>query len=138
MDKTENRKIIFFDGYCNLCNGAVIFIIKREKGDHFRFAPLQDPVKDKILMNHNIQEVKESSIALIKNRKVYYKSDAALIICLYLKGLWPLCFAFKIIPRFFRDAVYDFIANHRYQWFGKKDKCMVPDEAVKGKFLAMD
>jgi predicted DCC family thiol-disulfide oxidoreductase YuxK len=41
-----------------------------------------------------------------------------------------------VIPKFIRDAVYDFIARNRYSWFGKKDQCMIPTAELKSKFLA--
>ncbi|MFK5973514.1 MAG: DCC1-like thiol-disulfide oxidoreductase family protein, partial [Flavobacteriaceae bacterium] len=35
MKNTENKKIILFDGVCNLCNGAIRFVIRQDKKDSF-------------------------------------------------------------------------------------------------------
>ena len=44
MELPEGKKVILFDGVCNLCNGAVNWIIRRDARDTFRFAPLQGEV----------------------------------------------------------------------------------------------
>ena len=36
-----NHPVIFFDGVCNLCNGAVRTVIKLDSKRHFRFSSLQ-------------------------------------------------------------------------------------------------
>lgn len=133
-DLPEGKALILFDGYCNLCNGAVQFILKREKKAHFYFASLSWPVAEPILNSDD--ELKEvDSIVLYDGERVYTKSSAALKIAAHLSGLWPVLTVFWIVPRFLRDPVYNFIARNRYSWFGKKDTCMMPDTEVSQRFL---
>jgi predicted DCC family thiol-disulfide oxidoreductase YuxK len=66
---------------------------------------------------------------------VYSRSTAALRVCKYLKGLWPLCYAFIIVPPFIRNAIYNFIGKNRYKWFGQKEECMIPTPDVRARFL---
>jgi predicted DCC family thiol-disulfide oxidoreductase YuxK len=40
MSSTSRNAVILFDGVCNLCNGAVNFVIDRDRDGYFRFAPL--------------------------------------------------------------------------------------------------
>jgi predicted DCC family thiol-disulfide oxidoreductase YuxK len=47
----KDKKIILFDGVCNLCNSAVLFIIKQDSKDLFRFVALQSELGEKII-NH--------------------------------------------------------------------------------------
>ncbi len=135
MNKQFTHSIILFDGVCNLCNGAVNFVIKRDPGNVFKFAPLQEKQGALLLKTHAIDIQKLDSIVLIENGNVYIKSSAALRIARKMSNLWPLFFVLLIIPRFIRDGVYDFIAKNRYKWFGKKEQCMIPTPGLKEKFL---
>lgn len=131
----EGKHIVLFDGVCNLCNGAVLFIIKRDKKDRFRFAALESDLGKELLARHNIDPSKIDSIVLISGDSAFAKAGAALRIAKHLTGLWPLLYSLVIIPKFIADAVYDFIARNRYKWFGKKDSCMIPTPELKSKFL---
>ena len=133
--KSKNHKIILFDGVCNLCNGAVTYIIKRDKKNVFRFAALQSEIGQQLISKFNIDTSKVDSIILIDGEKHYEKSSAALHIAKNLSGAYPLLFGFMIVPKFIRNAVYDYIAKNRYKWFGKKEICMIPTAELKAKFL---
>ena len=135
MNKQLTHSIILFDGVCNLCNGAVNFVIKRDPGNVFKFTPLQEKQGILLLKKHAIDAQKLDSIVLVENKKVYTKSSAALRIARKLSGLWPLFFVLLIIPSFIRDGVYDFIAKNRYKWFGKKEQCIIPTPGLREKFL---
>lgn len=131
----QSRKVILFDGVCNLCNGAVIFIIKRDNYDVFRFAALQSEPGRKLVAELRIDTSKTDSIILVDGDSYYTKSSAALSIARHLSGGYPLLYAFIILPRFIRDPLYELIANNRYRWFGKKESCMIPTPELKAKFL---
>ena len=131
----KSKKIILFDGVCNLCNGAVIFVIQRDKNDRFRYAALQSEVGRTLAGKHGINTSKTDSIILIEDDRCYTKSSAALRIARYLSGGYPLLYGFMILPKFIRDRLYDVIARNRYQWFGKRENCMVPTPELKAKFL---
>ncbi len=136
MNIPKNKKIILFDGVCNLCNDAVIFIIKHDKNDQFRFASLQSDLGRQLLEERNIDPNYLDSIILIEPGIAWYeKSDAALEISRDLSGFYQGLKIFKILPKGFRDAVYNGIANNRYKWFGKKESCMIPTPELKAKFL---
>jgi len=130
----EGKALVLFDGYCNLCNGAVQFILKRDKKSYFYFASLSWPVAEPIL--NSSEELREvDSIILYEGEKVFTKSSAALKIASKLGGLWPAMNVFWVLPKFLRDPVYNFIARNRYKWFGKKDTCMMPESDVSHRFL---
>jgi predicted DCC family thiol-disulfide oxidoreductase YuxK len=132
---TDNKKIILFDGVCNLCNGSVVFIIKRDKKDVFRFAAIQSEEGQKLVKQYQIDTTKVDSILLLDGKNYYAKSTAALKIARHLKGGYPLLYGFMILPAFFRNWVYDIIARNRYKWFGKKESCMIPTPELKRKFI---
>jgi predicted DCC family thiol-disulfide oxidoreductase YuxK len=133
--KPENKKIILFDGVCNLCSSSVNFVIKRDKRDVFRFAALQEDIGKELVAVHNIDPVKTDSIVFIEHGKAYVKSTAALRASKYLPGAWPLLYGFVIVPRFIRNCVYDIIARNRYKWYGKQESCMIPTPELRSKFL---
>ena len=112
-----------------------MFILKRERGDVFRFASLQSEYAENLLKELGIADDAPDSIILVEGTRYYYRSDAALRIAKSLRHLWPLLYGFIIIPRFIRDPIYDWIARNRYRWFGKRNTCFMPDRGVKHKFL---
>jgi predicted DCC family thiol-disulfide oxidoreductase YuxK len=127
--------IILFDGICNLCNGAVQFVIKRDKKNLFRFASLQSEEAQQILKEHHCSLQRTDSFFLIENGKVFDRSTAALKVVQKLDGLWPLLYGLIVVPPFIRDGVYKIIAKNRYRWFGQKNTCMIPTPENKAKFL---
>lgn len=132
----EGKKIILFDGVCNLCNGSVNFIIKRDKKDLFRYASLQSDIGQQLIKKHGIDTKQLDSILLIDSEtRYYYKSTAALNIARQLSGVYPLLSVFLILPRFLRDWIYDIIAKNRYRWFGKQESCMIPTPELKALFI---
>ncbi len=131
----HKQPIILFDGVCNLCNSAVNFVIKRDKTNLIRFAPLQSETAHQLLADFNIPVAVMKSFIFIENGKAYMQSTAALKVCKHLKGLWPLLYGLIIVPSFIRDGVYKWIAKNRYKWFGKKNECMIPTAELQSKFL---
>jgi len=133
----SEKKIILFDGVCNLCNGAVKFVIKRDKRDLFRYAALQSETGQQLTKERKIDTATVDSIILIEPGVAYFiKSDAALEIAKDLSGAWPLIAIFKWVPGSIRDSIYDWVAKNRYTWFGRQESCMIPTEELQHKFLA--
>lgn len=136
MDLPKNKKIILFDGVCNLCEASVQFVIKHDKKDIFRFVALQSDLGQKIINHIGIQTKKIDSIILyVPDIAYYYKSSAALEIAKNLGGIFHFGTVFRIIPTRLRNVLYDYIAKNRYTWYGKKETCMIPTPELKAKFL---
>ena len=136
IDLPKNKKIILFDGVCNLCNSSVQYVIKHDKKDIFRFVSLQSEVGQKILKHIGISQNSLDSIVLYEPGKAYYlKSNAALQIAKNLGGIFTYSTLFRIIPTSLRDIIYDFVAKNRYKWYGKQNSCMLPTKELRDKFL---
>jgi predicted DCC family thiol-disulfide oxidoreductase YuxK len=131
---TQDHPIIFFDGVCNLCEGSVQFIIKRDPAGQFRFAALQSEVAQRILSQHQVSS-ELRSIVLLDGGTISLESDAVLRIGLRLSGYRTLSQLGLLVPRAVRDLVYRFVAARRYRWFGKQEVCMVPTAELRGRFL---
>ena len=123
--------IILFDGVCNLCSGAVQFILDRDPRGRFRFASLQSGAARRLLGGESLPE----SIVLIEEGKTSRRSTAALRIARRLRFPWPLLYAFIVVPRPLRDFVYNWIARNRYRWFGRRETCLVPAPDLRNRFL---
>ena len=135
-DLPQNKKIILFDGLCNLCNSSVQFLIKRDSKDIFRFVSLQSEPGKELLSKLPIAIQKTDSIILYESEAVFYfKSQAVFQIIKSLGGLFNLLLIFKLLPHSFHDFIYDYIAKNRYHWFGKKEQCLVPTKEIQSKFL---
>ncbi|RTY80154.1 DUF393 domain-containing protein [Flavobacterium sp. LS1P28] len=132
----KDKKIILFDGVCNLCDSAVQVIIKHDTKDIFRFVALQSDLGQKIIKHLGVNTQKTDSIILYQpGFAYYYKSEAALAIAKNLGGLFYFVTIFSIFPTSFNNYIYDYIAVNRYKWFGKKESCMIPTKELEAKFL---
>ena len=127
--------IVLFDGVCNLCHRSVQFIIRQDHQARFKFAPIQSSTGQRLMVDYALDPDDLSSFILIQNDKIYTKSDAWLKIVKTFPGVWSWLYAAIILPRALRDRFYDFIGSHRYQWFGKKESCMVPNADIRSRFL---
>jgi predicted DCC family thiol-disulfide oxidoreductase YuxK len=127
--------IILFDGVCNLCNGAVQYLLKHDKKRAFLFASLQSETGKRILAEHGLPRNQLESIIYVSGNTSLQKSDAILSICKELGGWFKLLTIFSVIPKTIRDSAYDRIATNRYKWFGKQDHCMIPTPELKRRFL---
>ena len=134
MEKAE-ADIILFDGVCNLCNGIVQFIIKRDPKAKFRFTSLQSESGQKFLRKFGLPSDEFDSIVLIQGEQYFMKSTAGLRILKELGGIWKLFYFFRFLPLSFRDFIYDLIAGSRYRMFGKSESCMIPTPELKARFL---
>lgn len=135
-DLPKDKKIILFDGVCNLCNSSVQYVIKHDKGDIFRFASLQSEIGQKILNHIGISRQNIDSIVFYEPGKAYYyKSTAAIEIAKNLGGFFTYGTIFRIIPAGIRNLIYDYVAKNRYKWYGKQESCMIPTPELKSRFL---
>ncbi len=132
----KNKKIILYDGVCNLCDSAVQRIIKHDSKDVFRFVALQSDLGQKIIKHLGIDTQKTDSIILYQpGFAYYYKSEAVLEIAKDLSGLFYFGTLFSTLPTSLNNHIYDYIAKNRYKWYGKKETCLIPTKELQAKFL---
>ncbi len=129
------QPVILFDGVCNLCSGAVQYVIKHDAKKQFLFASLQSNFGQQVLQQYNLSNIDFNSFILLKNGKIYLKSTAALLVAKQLQGAISWLYLFRVVPTFIRNVVYNVIAKNRYKWFGKQDACWLPTPQLKYRFL---
>ena len=126
--------ILLFDGLCNLCSGAVQFLIRIDKKAIIHFAPLESGFAKMRIANGVV--IKTDSVVYVKGKKMYQKSRAIIEVLNDIGGIWKIVNVMLVFPQGLTDRLYDFIAIRRYRWFGKKDRCMVPGPDSAKRFLA--
>jgi predicted DCC family thiol-disulfide oxidoreductase YuxK len=132
----KDKKIILFDGVCNLCESSINFIIEKDKKDIFRFVSLQSNLGLNIIKYLGIDTSMVDSIILYEPGKAYYyKAEAALKIAGNIGGIYSLLSLFSFLPLNLTNSIYDYIAKNRYKWYGKKEACLLPTAELKAKFL---
>ena len=119
----KDKNIILYDGYCNLCNFTLQFILKRDKKRVFKYYPIQSKEAKNLLFDRIAYDNIPDSVILLERGQMYLKSEAFFKILPYLGRGYKLLLVFKILPKKFADIIYDWIASNRYNWFGKKDRC---------------
>ena len=138
-DVRPGHALVLFDGVCNLCNGAVNFIIDRDAEGYFTFAALQSEEAAPVLASFGRPPASlvgaPDSIVLVEGGRLYERSDAALRIARRLGLPWALLYAGMLIPKPLRDALYGWVAANRYRWFGQQDACRLPTPELRARFL---
>lgn len=140
MPESAANPIVLYDGVCGLCNHAVQFLLKRDRRDRFRFASLQSEFAATLLKRHGVDHNDLDTVYAVLNQgeageRLLGKSDAFLQLAKELGGVWSIAGIGRIIPRPVRNMLYDFVARHRYQVFGKHETCMLPEPKHKTKFI---
>jgi predicted DCC family thiol-disulfide oxidoreductase YuxK len=127
-------KIIFFDGYCSLCNGFVDWGLKHDKHQVIQYASLQSRTASQYILDSNLIS-NPQTVIYFREGRFFYESDAILYFLKDLKTIWSFLFYLRFIPSFIRNSVYNFIASHRYTFFKKSETCRLPTTAEKNRIL---
>ena len=131
----QDNPVILFDGVCNLCNGTVDFILRRDPAGRFRFAALQSETGRRLATRAGADPDRLETLLLIRDGRVHRRSGAVLRIAASLGLPWSLFAAFLAIPWFLRDWAYMAIAAIRYPVFGKRPTCRLPTPEEQERFL---
>ena len=123
----KSKIVIYYDGICFVCSSAINALIKMDKNNILYFSPLQSNYAKSSINKKFLKEM--DSVIVRQNEKFFFKSYAAFVVLRELKS--PLRYLFYLVPTFFADFIYDFVAKRRYSWFGKKEECIFPIDNPK-------
>jgi len=137
LNEVGDRYVVIFDGVCNLCNGVVDFIIKRDPKGQFCFTPMQSDLAKELATQYYDDKNTIDTLLLIKNGDVYVRTNAALEIAKDLSGYWALLRMLRLLPRPVRDFLYRIVARNRYSLFGKRKNCRVPTKDLLNRFVGI-
>ena len=150
-----------FDGVCNLCNGWVQFLLKRDASEQFYFAPAQSKTGHQVMSAAGALEFSgelsgESSGGQAETTQVsqdpyqsfvvvtdylgrdqseYLRSAAVMALLKKLPWRYRWLSVFGILPERVLDFFYSIVAKNRYRWFGKRTSCMIPSKSERLRFL---
>ena len=134
--REQPEHLLLFDGVCHLCHSAVQFVLRRDTSGSICFASLQSEYARRLLAGYGCDAAELKSVVYLEGAKLYTRSDAVLRVVQKLGGGWrALCTIGLAIPRFIRDPLYEWVARHRYRWFGKHEHCLLPSPDVRSRFL---
>ena len=111
-----------------MCDNTVEFILKHDHDEIFKFSSLQSKFTLNFFKKRKIENSLRT-IVLLYDNEFYFRSDAMIIILKNLKG-FPryLGYLISFFPKFFRDFFYSIFAKYRYNIFGKKAICKIPNK----------
>ncbi|CAI9092840.1 OLC1v1028181C1 [Oldenlandia corymbosa var. corymbosa] len=123
-------RVVVYDGVCHLCHNGVKWVIEADKDKKINFCCLQSKAAEPYL---NVAGVDRGDVLrrflFVEGPGAYHQgSAAALRVMSYLPFPYYTLSSLMIVPSPLRDAVYDYVAKHRYKWFGKSSTCLVIKE----------
>src|SRR5262245_7973528 len=132
---SRGHPVMVYDGACNLCHGWVRFALKRDRKERLRFLAAQSPLGQEFLKRNRLPEQNFESFYLVEDAVILHKSHGFLSMLQYLRWPWPWVAVFSLLPARMLDRLYDWIAQNRFRWFGRRELCLVADEAKAERFL---
>lgn len=135
VDADDDRPVLLFDGVCNLCNGYVQWVIEHDPDGEIRLGALQSEAGQRLLRRHGLPTGELESVVLVEGDDVHTKSTAVLRVLRRLGLPYSLTYPSVIVPKFVRDRAYDLVADRRYDWFGRRESCMMPTPEIEERFL---
>jgi len=126
--------VILYDGVCVFCSRWVRFVAVRDKERRFRFTAIQSGYGTRLARAFGINPDDPDTNAVVHGGEVFVKSDAALTVLSLLPG-WRWVGVLRLVPKPWRDAVYNLVARNRYRIFGKYEVCFVPDAELRARVM---
>jgi len=138
----EGRALLLYDGVCALCNGVVQFLLKHDRQEKLRYAPLESTLGREILRRCHIRSLPDGVVlltdALTARERLYRRSDAFAAALRLLPSPWRLLGRLvALVPRPLRELGYGVVARLRYRVFGHYDTCPLPPLDQRRKLLGM-
>ncbi|MFI5236282.1 MAG: thiol-disulfide oxidoreductase DCC family protein [Gemmatimonadales bacterium] len=129
--------LLLYDGDCGFCAGQIQFLLRYDRAQTLRFAPLAGSTAADVLARHPELRGVDSVVWLDdpggSGEAAAVRSRAVLRAAEYLGGLWRLGALGYIIPGGWRDSLYDLVARHRHQLNG--ERCVIPTQDQLARFL---
>ena len=132
----DDRPIIIFDGLCVLCSGSAQFVLRHDRRAVFRLLAAQTPLGRALYVHYGLDPHDYETMILVADGVAAFKSEAGIRIAQRLGFPWSFAAILRVLPRRWRDRLYDVLARNRYRTFGRRDTCFLPDPRWADRFLA--
>jgi len=139
-----DRLLVVFDGNCVLCNGWVRWLMRRDRGDRFRFAAFSTPAVGPLLERHGLTVGAGEAPGTVVAFRFPPGADEQLLVRVaaveaMLRELprpWPAVgAALGWVPGFLSDPAYRLVARWRYRVWGRLESCPIPTVEERARFL---
>ena len=135
--RNASTPVLLYDGTCGFCARSVQFVLAHEGARRsLRFASLESATGIELRRRHPWLATVDSLIWYEPDddERLLVRSAAVLRVARYLGGVWRvLALLGSVVPRFVRDAAYDFVARHRREIAA--DACLVPTPDQRARFV---
>ena len=133
---TDDQPIIVFDGECIFCSGWVNFVLRHDKQGRYRFLTAQSPLGEALYRHYGLDSRNYETNMLIDDGLAFLKSEGSLRMAAGLGFPFSLVSVLRLIPRSWRDPLYELVARNRYRIGGRRNACFVPAPEHRGRFIA--
>lgn len=130
----QYQAIWLFDSVCVLCNGAISTAMKFEKAPTIKFVSIHSPDGRAIAQQYHIDPDDPDTFLFLDNGRPHVQSDGVIALSTHMRAPFSWIRFGAILPKIFRDKLYDLVARNRYQLFGKLDTCRVPTDEERQRF----
>jgi predicted DCC family thiol-disulfide oxidoreductase YuxK len=125
--ETDAAPVVLFDGVCNLCVGSLPWLLRMDRRGRLRFGTLQSEAGGDLLERCGLSREYDRSMVVVEGETAYTESDAVVRLAWLLGFPWALGSVAALVPDPIRDRGYRWLARNRYDWFGTREACLVPD-----------
>jgi len=132
----DDRPVIIFDGHCVLCSRSAQFVLRHDRHGHYRMLAAQTPLGYALYVHYGLDPRDYESMILVADGVAWLKSEAVIRIAQGLGLPWSLAAILRVLPRTWRDRMYNVLARNRFRVFGRRDTCYLPDPRDADRFLA--
>ena len=132
---------MLYDGTCGFCAASVQLVLRHDRQGILQFAALDSTFGRAVLERHPELALVDSVVWFEPSHggngeQLLTRSAAALRVARYLGGAWHLARVAGLLPRFFRDSLYNLVARHRHSLMRGGQQCLVPSPDQRTRFLA--
>ena len=128
-----NPPVIFYDGECGLCNKTVQTLIKWDKQERLRYAPLQGTTAQELLPHSYTTEL--TTLVFLCETSIFTKSDAYLKVLSILSKHSIIQYLGRLTPRWIRDHLYDLVAKNRHRFQSKQHSCQLLSKELQQRLF---
>ena len=127
--------LIVFDGECVLCSGFFNFMLRHDHDNRFQFALAQSDLGTRLYRALDLPTDDFETNLVMTDGIIYQRLDAFAQAMNSIGWPWRALAALRFLPRFLKDPAYHLIARNRYSLFGRAQTCMIPNDALKARFI---
>lgn len=131
----SGRDLIVFDGECVLCSRFFNFMLRHDRDARFSFAMAQSDIGQMFYKELEMPMDDFESILVIVDGGIYTDVDACAAAMGALGWPWKSLNMLRWLPGVIKRPLYQAVARNRYRIFGRYETCLVPDTALKNRFV---